>query len=367
MPRRSGPPTATGCPRSSVVALLDRRVEASMSTCRSTEHRPCTCVPMPQFIYTEGSQASIRPTPKCSILALVLLRREDRRARANGDRPPEDHVRQTRVIGEASGEGRSASCTRSRADPAKTAATSRRRRDVKALPSALRRRQRGSARSSPTRWKRCSTSSRRSGRSTPPTSDPTAARAGMDAPLPPPRRTSPRPAASAAARAPEAALQRPPLLLDEPHHLDAESVAWLERFRRTTPAPALAVTRSLLPRQRRRQILPRSGAYPEGNTRRGSSRSRTACSRKRGRVASSGRSSASGMDPQSPRALGLGQGAPNAYELLREGGVEDRDRRTRIAPARARRHRRRARGVPELRRNLLTTTSTYAAAGGSSA
>jgi hypothetical protein len=73
------------------------------------------------------------------------------------------------------------------------------------------------------------------------------------------------------------------------------------------------------------------------------------------------------MDPQSPRALGLGQGAPNAYELLREGGVEDRDRRTRIAPARARRHRRRARGVPELRRNLLTTTSTYAAAGGSSA
>jgi ATPase subunit of ABC transporter with duplicated ATPase domains len=96
-------------------------------------------------------------------------------------------------------------------------------------------------------------------------------------------------------------LQSPDLLLlDEPtNHLDAESVAWLERFLKDYAGTVVAVThdRYFLDNVAGWILeLDRGRGIPLGRatTRRGSSRSRTGCSRKRRpRRASSGRSSAS--------------------------------------------------------------------------
>ena len=151
-------------------------------------------------------------------------------------------------------------------------------------------------------------------------------------------------------------LQSPDLLLlDEPtNHLDAESVAWLERFlkdyaghRRRRHA------RPLLPRQRRR-LDPRARSRPRhsvgrATTRRGSSRSRTGSQQEEKaetQAAADARARAR-MDPHvAARAAGQGQGAPQRVRgaAARGHGAEDRDRRN-LHPARSAARRRRRRGA----------------------
>ena len=130
-------------------------------------------------------------------------------------------------------------------------------------------------------------------------------------------------------------LQSPDLLLlDEPtNHLDAESVAWLERFLKDYAGTVVAVThdRYFLDNVAGWILeLDRGHGIPgKATIRRGSSRSRTACSRKRRRrPAASGRSSASRMDPGCRPARGAGEGRPGTpteISFREDTAPEDRD------------------------------------------